>query len=476
MQIMKLQTLVLIALLGSWMPTARAATLPAAEDSYGTRSKLTLAANKSSTLPVGATHRAYLYFNLADLPSAATIRYARLRLYLPRVVRAGSGLSVHQVTSSWDESLASAEPTFTATPLTNFTTGLGTKRFISVDVSSTVQAWLTTPTSNEGFAIAAIPGATAALTASVTLGAKEGAGSGYLAELEVEIATDPIAAGAIGTTQLATGAVQTGNIANGAVGSTQLASGLTLGGTTNGTFSGNGAGLTSLSTANLTGNITGTQIAAGTIQSTNIASGAIGAVQLASGLTLGGTTSGIFSGNGAALTNLNADLLDGLDSLAFAPASSSSVYLAKVGDTMTGPLVLPANGLTVGTNQIVVAGGNVGIGTSSTPSAKLEVNGSFALTGALRVPGAGVGTNGPAFVHVTAAGNVTSIINHPLCNGDPNAILIISHQAVGDLNTPSNLHNHPIGVNYYNGSWYIFNEDFAFMPAGMKFNVLVIKP
>ncbi len=415
---MKLRPFLAAALFAASLLTAHAATLPAAEDSYGTRAKLTLAANKAATLPVDATHRAYVYFNLADLPPAATIRYARLRLYLPRVIRVGNGLSVHQITGSWDESLASAEPTFTAIPLASFTTGLGTKRFISVDVSSTVQAWLTTPTSNEGFAIAAIPGATAALTASVSLGAKEGAGSGYLAELEVEIATDPVAAETIGTTQLATGAVQTGNIANGAVGSTQLTS----------------------------------------------------------GLTLGGTTSGTFSGNGAALTNLNANLLDGLDSLAFAPASGSSEYLAKVGDTMTGPLVLPTNGLTVGTNQIVVVGGNVGIGTSSTPSAKLEVNGSLALTGALRVPGAGVGTNGPAFIHVTAAGNVTSVINHPLCNGDPNAILIITHQAVGDLNTPSNLHNHPIGVNYYNGSWYIFNEDFAAMTAGMKFNVLVIKP
>jgi hypothetical protein len=35
------------------------------------------------------------------------------------------------------------------------------------------------------------------------------------------------------------------------------------------------------------------------------------------------------------------------------------------GGTMTGPLALPSNGLTVGTSQLVVSGGNVGIGTSS---------------------------------------------------------------------------------------------------------------
>lgn len=54
--------------------------------------------------------------------------------------------------------------------------------------------------------------------------------------------------------------------------------------------------------------------------------------------------------------------------------------VAKSGDTMTGALALPSNGLTVGTNQLSVSGGNVGIGTDSAPAYKLEVNGSFAAT------------------------------------------------------------------------------------------------
>ena len=55
--------------------------------------------------------------------------------------------------------------------------------------------------------------------------------------------------------------------------------------------------------------ITSGQIANGTITSAMIASGAVGSTQLASGLTLGGTTSGTFSGSGAALTALNATQL-----------------------------------------------------------------------------------------------------------------------------------------------------------------------
>jgi len=46
----------------------------------------------------------------------------------------------------------------------------------------------------------------------------------------------------------------------------------------------------------------------------------------------------------------------------------------RTGDTMTGTLNLPANGLVVGTDQLVVSGGNVGIGTTN-PNYKLEVSG-----------------------------------------------------------------------------------------------------
>lgn len=53
------------------------------------------------------------------------------------------------------------------------------------------------------------------------------------------------------------------------------------------------------------------------------------------------------------------------------------------GDSMTGELTLPADGLTVGTNQLTCSGGNVGIGTS-TPQAPLHVVGN--LLGAVKGP------------------------------------------------------------------------------------------
>ena len=46
------------------------------------------------------------------------------------------------------------------------------------------------------------------------------------------------------------------------------------------------------------------------------------------------------------------------------------------GDTMTGKLVLPANGLLVGSSQLIVTNGHVGIGTSN-PTNALDVNGTI---------------------------------------------------------------------------------------------------
>ena len=53
---------------------------------------------------------------------------------------------------------------------------------------------------------------------------------------------------------------------------------------------------------------------------------------------------------------------------------ASTAYVAKTGDTMTGTLNLPANGLNVGSSQLVAINGNIGIGTAS-PAYPLDVNG-----------------------------------------------------------------------------------------------------
>jgi hypothetical protein len=85
-----------------------ALTIPASEDSYtAPGNKLSLATNNANNLVVDANRKSYLYFDLSDVPTDAVVRWAKLRLFLPIVQRPGAGLSVHLITSEWNESRAS---------------------------------------------------------------------------------------------------------------------------------------------------------------------------------------------------------------------------------------------------------------------------------------------------------------------------------------------------------------------------------
>jgi formylglycine-generating enzyme required for sulfatase activity len=174
-----------------------ALTIPASEDSYtAPGNKLSLATNNANSLVVDASRKSYLYFDLSDVPTDAVVRWAKLRLFLPIVQRPGSGLSVHLVTSEWNESKTSASlPTLAAGTIGVITPDkMASRRFVTVDVTSTVQKWIkggtiNGGTLNEGFAIQAIPKALNQ-TASVMLTSKEGPVFGLPAELDIEFQPD----------------------------------------------------------------------------------------------------------------------------------------------------------------------------------------------------------------------------------------------------------------------------------------------
>ena len=136
--------------------------------------------------------------------------------------------------------------------------------------------------------------------------------------------------------------------------------------------------------------------------------------------------------------------------------------------------------------SVLLGNGRVGVGTA-TPSSSLHVvgdtrlGGDLVMDGAIKVSGAGVGTSTAAFVQVCALANQTAphrtTISNPLCDGNPNAILLVTHN-YNPGGTGGNLQTHPFSV-WYNGSnskWEIYNDDFVAMPVGTSFNVLIITP
>ena len=142
-------------------------------------------------------------------------------------------------------------------------------------------------------------------------------------------------------------------------------------------FFGNGAGLTNVIASGLN------------------CAGCIGNAQLGINYAAGDAQGG---------NALNALLFGGLPPGAFAPATGSGNYVAKAGDTMTGTLNVPANGLAAGTNQLVLSGGNVGIGTA-TPQSTLDVTGLGSFGGS-------TDNSGTEILHVQQSGVGTSATFH----------------------------------------------------------------
>ncbi len=140
---------------------------------------------------VDATHKAYVYFDLSEVPSTAVVRWAKLRVFLPAVRVKGSGVKVHTVTGEWNEALQSAEPAISATAAATITPDkLATKRFVTVDVTSTVQDWINLKTPNEGFAFVTIPNSNPSLVTAINFASKEGIMGGLPAELDIEFSPE----------------------------------------------------------------------------------------------------------------------------------------------------------------------------------------------------------------------------------------------------------------------------------------------
>jgi len=116
---------------------------------YGAQKTLDVAAAKEIT---------YIQFNLASVPTGASISQATLKLYVNTVVTAGA-FELYAVNGAWTESALtySLAPALGSVIDSNVPITTADKnQFILVPMTSTVQGWLTTPSTNNGIALVAV--------------------------------------------------------------------------------------------------------------------------------------------------------------------------------------------------------------------------------------------------------------------------------------------------------------------------------
>jgi len=401
-------------------------TIPATEDTYSVNAAIKTSYGKATTLAVGPTKKAFVRFDLATLPSIidpAYITDARLRVYLTSVKLPGNSLDVSVVNNGpaqlEDNPALLPEPALAPPAFASVAAGmLKAKRFVYVNVTDEVLA-----------ALAGNKRLDVAFTSNtlVTLGAKEGAATGYPAELEIDL---DLAALATDTN----GEIKGSSIASGSVGTSQLASNLTLGGTTSGTFSGNGSALTNLTAANVTGQLSNSQLANNSVTVTT--SGGLsggGTVALGGTLNLGtsatsansantlvardasgnfaaGTISGAFSGDGNALTNLAAGNING--TLVNAQIANPGVVVnTGTGLSGGGPVALGGTLNLANTGVVSLSGGGGITVSGNSGSITLGSTATSANTASAIVARDASGNFSAGTISATFSGNGASLTN-----------------------------------------------------------------
>jgi hypothetical protein len=134
----------------------------------------------------GATQATYIQFNLSSIPTGAAVSQATLKLYVNAVTTAGS-FEVYSVNGTWAESTLTYDlaPALGSVIDSNVPLTTAAKnQYILINVTSTVQGWVNTPSSNNGLALVAIG------TFNAAFDSKENTTTSHPPELDIVFAGD----------------------------------------------------------------------------------------------------------------------------------------------------------------------------------------------------------------------------------------------------------------------------------------------
>jgi hypothetical protein len=136
---------------------------PPSADTFASSATPTTNYGSSIILVVASGNNTYMKFNLSGVPAGPSVSKATLRLFVDAVVTGGQ-FDVYNLpsTPSWSESTLkynTPPPALGASatgghPITVSTSSYNT--FVLIDITSTVQGWLTNPSSNNGVALALV--------------------------------------------------------------------------------------------------------------------------------------------------------------------------------------------------------------------------------------------------------------------------------------------------------------------------------
>ncbi|HET9099893.1 MAG TPA: DNRLRE domain-containing protein, partial [Acidobacteriaceae bacterium] len=166
----------------SGLATAHATQATVSGDTYVNAALPSVNFGRLSNMYVNSNGTALIQYDLSSLPAgttAAQIGKATLTIFVNRINAAGP-ISVQPVLGAWSESvvtystipsLGSAIATFTPT---------ADQQFVTVDITSLVQSWLTTPSTNFGIALTSATG-------NVVLDSKENDETSHVSSLNMTV-------------------------------------------------------------------------------------------------------------------------------------------------------------------------------------------------------------------------------------------------------------------------------------------------